>query len=439
MNGEEIALTFMRTLASGKYDAAHATFDATMKNALSVSRLKQVWTGMVAQLGSLQSLGTPTLTRDSGFEIVLVPLTFEKGTAVARVVSRPPEIAGLHFLNVQAAVGWTAPPYSPEPPHVERPLLVGRQSLPGTLTLPAGKTPFPAVVLVHGSGPNDQDETVGANKPFKDIAWALAANGVAALRYEKRSRARPESFMNRPFTVDDEAVDDAVDAVVQLQGMPEVDARRVFLIGHSLGGQIAPRVAQRVPSLAGMVLLAPPARPLAQVLREQLARAGEGESAESSEELAQARSNVSKLETLTDKDRGNPELLFGAPAAYWIDLNRYDAVGAARELSCPVMVIHGGRDAHLSERDVGLWKNGLKARPFARVLFYPDLDHLLIRRQGPGGVEAYASAGHVDERVVDDITTFIRDGVGSTPGAGSLVHEDSWWRVTLRRFARRGA
>src|SRR5262245_59059744 len=114
----------------------------------------------------------------------------------------------------------------------------GPVPLPGTLTLPAGKGPFPALIIVNGSGAGDRDLTMGPQpplsliKPYRDLAWGLAQQGVAVLRYDKRTRVAPMWYMGKTFTVWDETVQDALAALTLLRQQPEVNAARTYLIGH---------------------------------------------------------------------------------------------------------------------------------------------------------------------------------------------------------------
>src|SRR5690606_19348563 len=129
------------------------------------------------------------------------------------------------------------------------------RALPGTLALPKGKAPgagFPAVVLVHGSGPQDRDETVGANRPFLDIARGLAAQGIAVLRYDKRTQARPQDFAAGDYTVDDETTNDAITAVAALGAAEGIDPDRIHVLGHSQGAMLAPRIAAHSGHVAGL-------------------------------------------------------------------------------------------------------------------------------------------------------------------------------------------
>jgi len=146
----------------------------------------------------------------------------------------------------------------------------GQWTFPATLTIPKGTGPFPAVVLVHGSGPNDRDETYGPNKAFKDIACGLASNGIVLLGYEKRTKQYPqESAAIQNFTVQDETIDDTLAAVEVSNNSSIVSQSEIFVLGHSLGGMLAPRIALQDSKIAGLIILARATRHLEEFLLEQ--------------------------------------------------------------------------------------------------------------------------------------------------------------------------
>jgi dienelactone hydrolase len=118
------------------------------------------------------------------------------------------------------------------------------------------------LILVHGSGPSDRDEALGPNKPFRDIAWGVASRGVAVLRYNKRSYEHPMSAKAANFTLNAEAVDDAVSAAALLRGIPEINPQRIFVLGHSLGAVVAPRIGRAGPAIAGLILEGGVTRPV---------------------------------------------------------------------------------------------------------------------------------------------------------------------------------
>src|SRR5206468_3319025 len=116
---------------------------------------------------------------------------------------------------------------------------------------------FPGVVLVHGSGAGDRDETMAPpsapSKPFRDLAWGLAQQGIVVLRYDKRARVQPAWYAGKNFTVYDEAIDDALSALTLLRQQPEVDGRHTYQLGHSLGAMLAPRIGKADGKVAGII------------------------------------------------------------------------------------------------------------------------------------------------------------------------------------------
>ena len=182
----------LAAMDKGDFQLAARDFDETMLKVSGPDKLEPMWTKQLpAQLGAFKKQAGARREQLQGYEIVLITCEFEKATLDARVVfDKAGKIAGLGFVPTAPPVKYEPPAYADAAKFVESEVTVGsgEWALPGTLTMPKGAGPFPALVLVHGSGPNDRDETLGPNKPFKDLAWGLASRGIAVLRYDKRSK-----------------------------------------------------------------------------------------------------------------------------------------------------------------------------------------------------------------------------------------------------------
>ncbi|PZR66928.1 MAG: hypothetical protein DLM63_07940 [Solirubrobacterales bacterium] len=290
---------------------------------------------------------------------------------------------------------------------------VGSPPLRGTLMLPARAAGrVPALVLMSGSGPHDQDETVGASAPFRDLAAGLAARGIATLRYDKRTFDYPASVDARTFTAQDEYVPDALAAVAVLRARPEIDPARVFVLGHSQGGTFAPLVAHADPRVAGVVLMAAAAEPFSRTLVRQIGYlAGLGGAIG-----ARARAQVLTTQRLArqiDDPRlarldPSTRLLDGTGPAYWLSLRRYDEIATARALPQPLLLLQGGRDYQVTiPDDLDVWRRGLAGRRDVTVRLYPAASHLFIDGSGPSSPLEYQTAGHIDPRVTRDIAAWI--------------------------------
>ncbi len=280
--------------------------------------------------------------------------------------------------------------------------------LPGLLDIPRGAGPFPAVVLVHGSGPQDRDEAIGPNKPFLDIAHGLAEQGIAVLRYDKRSKARPHDLADRTdYTVDDETTDDAVLAIAKLASEPHIDASHVFVFGHSQGAMLAPRILAHSGKAAGAIMLAAPARRALDVLAEQIHRRFSAEGSISAEEQQQLDQLARKIAMIRGKDALTPaDTLLGAHMTYWRGLDAVDPVADVEASPYPLLLLQGRRDIQVTAPDWQLWQAALRDNPRARLKFYPPLTH--IGTVGAGTIADYATPGHVDTQLINDAAAWIK-------------------------------
>jgi hypothetical protein len=211
---------------------------------------------------------------------------------------------------------------------------------------------FPAVVLVHGSGPHDRDETLGANKLFRDIAEGLASRGIAVLRYDKRTEVYSQQVASlKDLTVEQETIGDALEALRFLGTQREIDPKRLFVLGHSLGAYLGPRIAERDPQIAGLIIMAGITRPLEDVIFAQYKYIGAPP-----DQLERVKQQVAEIHEL--KSAEGPPIL-GVPRSYWLDLNSYDPKADVRKLHCRILVLQGERDYQVTKPDYVGWQNAL--------------------------------------------------------------------------------
>jgi hypothetical protein len=265
---------------------------------------------------------------------------------------------------------------------------------------------------VHGSGPNDRDETIGANKPFKDLATGLATRGIAVLRYDKRSRVHAGKMAGAAgFTVQDEVIDDVLEGVRALRSEPGIDKARIFVLGHSLGAMLAPRIWMADPSIEGVIVLAGPGRPLEEAIVAQaryLVAADGTTSPEEQRALDAAEALARRVRALQPEDATSADMIAGAPASYWLDLRGYDPTAVAAKVKAPMLIMQAGRDYQVTPEEFEKWKAGLGARRDVTFRSYPLLNHLFIAGSGPSLPAEYQVPGHVAEEVIADIARWIQ-------------------------------
>lgn len=404
------ALQALDRLDAGEYAQVEAMFEAQMAQAVPADKLQAVWESLPAQAGEAKGRGEPQTGAQGDIATVQVPLHYAQAELVAKfAIDAQGKIIG--FL-VQPAPQ-AAPAVSADAPFVESDFAVGsgERALPGTLAMPkASGTPAPAVVLVHGSGPHDRDESIGPNRPFLDIARGLAAQGIAVLRYDKRTKARPQDFAGRDYTIDDETTADAVAAVDALRKADGIDPQRVFVLGHSQGGMLAPRIAAKAGDVAGIVLLAAPARPLLDILIEQNQRLAVLEDGKTSDA---ERAAIEQLKTQVQAARKNPDakpdaLPMGLPGSYWRSTDAVDPVAEAKEANVPMLVLQGARDIQVVDADWQRWKGGFHNDPKVEFKLYEKLNHLGIAGEGEGSLAEYGKPGQVDAQLIADVAAWIK-------------------------------
>ena len=279
-----------------------------------------------------------------------------------------------------------------------------RLQLDGVITRPRRRGTYPAALLVAGSGPLDKDASVGGNRPFRDLAEGLARQGMVVLRHDKRTFAHPDNLDAAKVTVDEEVIDDALLALALLRGRPDVRKDALFVVGHGLGARLAPEIARRDGQIAGLVLLAPPARPATVAAIEQLRFLKKTPP----EELAGLEK---KAAAIGDGSARPDETFLGAPASYFIDLQKRDGMAAAKELGKPVLLLRGSRDYQVVDGELQRWRRALKGQKGVASKVFIGLNHLFMPGKGKPNPEEYLRPGKVSPAVLTHISGFVKSVV----------------------------
>ena len=296
----------------------------------------------------------------------------------------------------------------------------GKYPLKGMLTLPEGEGPFPGVVLVHGSGSSNMDEKVGKLTPFRDLAEGLAAQGIASVRYDKRSFAhglkmlRDRSLM---ITVREETIEDAVSAIDLMKADSRIDPDRIYLIGHSMGAMLAPRIDAEGSGCRGLVLMAGTPRKLEEVLKdqveEQLAQMPAFVRKLSGKKMRQLMAQFDGMYDLTDQEAKAKKIGGGTTLYYFKEMGEHPAGDYLTRLEKPVLILQGGKDFQAkADVDFRGYQELLKDRPNVTFRLFEELNHAFvpaIHTQISKAKKEYGVERHIGGDVIKGIAHWIHE------------------------------
>lgn len=407
------ATDFFNSLNEGKFEEAQGFFDDSVKTKIPADGLKQLWTGLNTKLGKPKAI-TPVRSQAQGeYTLVTVEGEFELDNQnFTLAFNKAGKMMGV-FLQPKANVqSYKMPAYADTTKQKEQQIYIeaGKHQLAAIITTPNNVSSFPMVVLVHDNGPADMDQTIGPNKPFKDLAAGLAANGIGSIRYVKRTLLYPQEF-NTAFTVKEEVLDDVLAAITKAKGVKGANPKQIYILGYGLGGMLAPRIATLVPEISGLIFAAAPARKMPDLLMEQNKYYFEQSKDTSAVMKQQFEASIQLLTGIKALKTGSikaDSVVAGLPASYWLDLNAYDQLAAVKNLKKQrVMVLQGTYDTQVSAVDYDLWNKQLSGKKGAAFKLYPDLNHLFIPQLEKGAADQYRNAGNVAEVVITDISSWI--------------------------------
>jgi uncharacterized protein len=410
---------FVNLMTENEFEQAFEYFDDNMKNALPLENFEKTWYSIINQMGELQEIVKADIKPLEDKKFVVLTGKFENMYLDLRLIyDSTGKMAGFFIAPNNDYKVYKTPGYVDINTFEEHELTFGTKGmeLKSILTLPKKenhKKSLPVVILVHGSGPNDMDESIGPNKPFKDLAWGLATKGIAVFRYNKRTYEKPEDFINKidDLTVWDETINDVLQATGKMKNIPDINPKMIYILGHSLGGLVAPRIGEKEKNLAGLILMAAPAQPFHKIIipqYEYLFNLDEQVTTEEQEKLDSMKIKISRIENPGLSVETPMKLLpFESPASYWLDLRNYYPVKKAKELKCRILILQGERDYQVPKSEFEIWQKEFANEKRVNLKLYPKLNHLFMEGKGKSNPEEYMHESHIPEYVIDDIVEFI--------------------------------
>jgi len=399
-------------IQSGDGESIIAISDDNIRNHLTAETFANTFAQIEGQFGRFQSTHEWNTRNIGNLVFYTTDVQFENVTLRFSVsFDNNNKINSLTFTPVQNEAKSSQPIKTSKFSEESITVITGDYKLSGILTLPTGVQQPPVVILVHGSGPHDRDESIGPNKPFRELAWGLAESGVAVIRYDKRTLVYgAESAPNGMIDMDHETVNDALSAMNIARGHKELADSKVYILGHSQGALLAPRMAERESQLAGIIMVAGNARPLEDVLVDQYEYlSGFPDSGLTDKDVADIKlqaTNIKKLGTAGYDESISPPMI--ASKSYWQYLNNYNQTETARKLELPIFIIQGERDYQVTMEDFNLWEAALQHKDNVTFKSYPLLNHMLHEGIGKATPMEYGVEAKIPEYVISDIANWIK-------------------------------
>ena len=426
---------FPVTLAKGKLEPRPvvAGLDGTWEGAVTnpsgvklkiVLRIHTSASGTIVLLDSpdqmTSGIPVPVLTRDGQKLAFDLPIARASYAGVLSADGKAIEgtwtqglPAPLNFTRAAQQTAEARRPQTPKPPFPYTAEDVAFDSAPGvklagTLTLPPGKGPFPAAVMITGSGAQDRDETLMGHKPFAVWADALTRRGIAVLRWDDRGFAKSTGDFAKATSEDFAA--DGLAAMAYLRTRHEIDGKRIGVIGHSEGGMVGPLMAAKDPRVAFVVMMAGPGAPTRELMKAQRAAiskpwasrpamiaANEVTQAKVEAALAEAKpyeeakaDAIKLLVAAGVPEAAAPGQIAQLNSVWYKWFIAYDPAPTLRKLKMPVLALDGDKDTQvISSLNLPAIREALKANPDATAVELPGLNHL-FQTATTGGPAEYA-------------------------------------------------
>ncbi|MEQ8624195.1 MAG: alpha/beta fold hydrolase [Vicingaceae bacterium] len=395
-------------LEAKTFDKLNSYFSEELRKKLTVNKLEETFKDFSTKYG------TPDSLLEFVEKVTAEQTYYEQGIQfsngkmdVVFALNEAKELTTLRVVPYSDKTKWKIPNYVNPQQFDAYPIKLGSEMpLLGEFTKPVRPESLVVVVMVHGSGPNDMNESLGPNQIFKDLAYGLASNGIASLRYNKRSYDYKKTIIKsgKQYDIDQIVTNDAVKAVNKAK---ELGADKVVLLGHSLGGHLAPKIASQA-KVDGVIIMAGNVSPLEDLILPQIDYLRKHDSSAINQmQYNQLKWQVENLKKGNyDSTTAGPMLPFGAGGKFWSSLKDYQPQKISKKQDVPYLILNGERDYQVTVQEAKKWKDGSKNEN-SKTIIYPQLNHLFIAGEGIILPAEYEKEGHVEKEVIMDIVNWV--------------------------------
>ena len=402
------AKNIFTSLQTNNFDTLNSFFSEAFSKKLTASELEKTFIKFEERYGKAESL------LEFAVKVTAEETYYEQGIHFKKekmdiifALNENMELISLRVGPYSDKTEWHAPTYVKQQHFEEYPIEIGNElPLMGKITRPLRPEELVIVVMVHGSGPNDMNESLGPNKLFKDLAYGLASNNIASIRYNKRSYDYKSSLSKQAntITIDKVVTDDAVKAIAKAR---ELGADKVILLGHSLGAHMAPKIASKA-KVDAVVLMAGNVSSLQDMILPQIEYIMKNDSAAINKmQYNRIKWQVDNLEKGNfDSTTVGPILPLGLLGIFWLSMQNYQPQKISKKQDIPYLVLNGERDYQVTVEEAKKWKGGSKHK-YSKTIIYPMLNHMFFAGEGIILPSEYQKVGHMSEEVLTAISTWI--------------------------------
>ncbi len=410
---DSLGKTIIEYFKTNQFQKISDARDTIYLNSYNAITFEGDWNELVGTYGKLESVRPIFYGNYQGSHFISYKLSFESLPYVLNLGFNPEnKIVMISFL--QAHKVYVSPDYVDVSKFSERHFKLnnGIFELPALFTAPNSPGKHPLVIILPESGPTDRDGSYGENRPYRDLANAMASNGYCTFRYDKRSLHYQNILLTAKnayenYTCREEYLDDLYKAMDTLLTFSEVDPARIYLLGHGQGGMLLPLVAKERKEVKGIAMLGSNYKRMQEMMMDQydyLSYVTPNKKDEFMEEKEKALYSMNKkLNPLTE----HYKMPYEVQATYWIWLNKYPHVEIAKKLKKPILIMHGDRDYQVNMENLAGWKKDLGKQPNVTIKNYPKLNHLFYSGGAESTYSEYFMIGNIPDYVIKDLMDWL--------------------------------